>query len=112
MEYLTQLIEDYLKNNGLWMSAEDREKAAQTAAHLYEHMDYSSMEAAAEDAAEFVGETIHDFKLKVFYHAGKLTVDYCDGSDAEVHDAEPDADAISEVLQDAVESVLSCADER
>lgn len=107
---LMQYVEGYLKENGLWMSTEDRKKAALTASHLYCIMDYSSFEDAAEDAIKSVGETVHDFELKISYHSGKLAINYCDGTDTEICAMEPYIDEISEVLQSAISDVLFCQD--
>lgn len=107
---LMQYVEDYLKENGLWMHTEDRKKAARTAKHLYCNKDYPSMETAAEDAVRS-GETVRDFELKISYRSGRLTVDHCDGSDVEVCNAEPEVDEISETIQYAVEAALSRQEE-
>lgn len=104
------LVEIQLKKNGLWMTDENKQEAAEEARCLFIAKDYSSEEATVEDVLKTKKEIIRkDFKLKISFQNGVLNINYMDGSDMESYRINSDDD-IFEKIQSAVMASMNKED--
>jgi len=103
-----KMVDKKLKNKSRWMPEEEIQNAANIALHLFTDRNYSCEENAVSDVLAAM-PAVNDFNLKVLFSEGRLTVDYCDGSDQEVHQIKS-IDEILSVVQEAVESLINETD--
>lgn len=108
-----QLVETKLKEMKLWLPEYQREKIANEAHRLYVYKDYSSEENAIDDLLANLNpndfDILKNFEMKLIFKDGKLTVNYCDGSDTETIHIN-DINEILEATQTAVTTAIAIED--
>ena len=104
-EYFLRLVESYLKDKNLWLPKEQQIKAAKRATYLFTVEDYSTEENAVEDAVNANKSKLKNFKLKISYKDGNLTINYLDGSDIESYEAESNEE-IMDIVEDAIKTAV------
>ena len=114
MDYTTKrflnLVEEELKEKGLWLPQEEKLQVASKAAYLFVAEDYSTEENAVHDVICSNDCKMKNFQLKITFTDGLLKIDYLDGSDVEVSQVNS-SEEILNLVENAILETINNIDE-
>lgn len=91
------MVETELNEKRVWMPEKERIEAAKLAIHIFIEGNCCTESSAVEDAVANCDGIMMNFEMKLTFRSGKLAVDYLDGTDIEVLEADSQDDVLEKV---------------